>query len=113
MNIFVTSLDPVACAQALDDRRLVKMVLETAQLLSTVHRWYGTAIKDDVYKATHVNHPCSVWLRLSRGNYDWLLRHFQALLEEYTYRYNKKHSCQLMLPMFTRCVPKYLSLIHI
>lgn len=34
MNIFITDPAPTVSAIALDNRRLVKMVLETAQLLS-------------------------------------------------------------------------------
>jgi hypothetical protein len=108
MNIFVTSIDPVACAKALDDKRLVKMVLETAQLLSTVHRRFNTAIADMVYKPTHQYHPCSVWLAQSLGNYDWLLAHFNALCAEYTYRYGRKHMSEdKFATLFNRVKPRY------
>jgi len=89
MNIFVTSLSPTRSAKFLDNKRLVKMVLETAQLLSTALRYHGST--DDVYKATHVNHPASIWVRQNKSNYKWLLAHFRALNEEYTRRYGKIH----------------------
>lgn len=90
MNIFVTDPDPYVCANVLDDKRVVKMVLETAQLLSTaIHACGGVG----PYKVTHLNHPCSIWTRQSRANYDWLLQHFDALLMEYTDRYGKIHKC--------------------
>jgi hypothetical protein len=74
------------------DKHVVKMVLESAQLLSTVHRTLDTPnIPDFIYKATHKNHPCSVWARESVANYVWLVDHALALCVEYTYRYKKIH----------------------
>jgi hypothetical protein len=93
MNIFVTSPEPDLCAKYLDDKRVIKMVLETAQLLSTaIHAMGGTG----PYKPTHLNHPCSIWVRESRSNYQWTLNHFKALLNQYTIRYGKIHKCQAL-----------------
>lgn len=91
MNIFVTSPSPIESAKFLDDKRVVKMVLETAQMLSTaITECGGTGF----YKTTHRNHPCSVWARTSSTNYDWLRRHFKALCKEYALRYGKTHKCE-------------------
>jgi|ERR1043165_322676 hypothetical protein len=98
MNIFASSPDPEQCASFLDDKRLVKMVLETAQLLSTAINVCGSGIGP--YKTTHVNHPCSIWTRESVRNYTWLVWHFEALCEEYTKRYKKVHKCQQHLRAF-------------
>lgn len=88
MNIFATSADPRACAQALDNKRLVKMCLETAQLVSTAfHELQG---RDLGYKPTHVNHPCSIWARASYKNLEWLIAHWEYLCNEYRYRYEDK-----------------------
>jgi hypothetical protein len=100
------------------DRHVVKMILESAQLLSTAHRvldgkeWVDSssgrrikrfALNDEreyvMYKSTHINHPSAIWVRQSVENYLWLVEHFEALLNEYTYRYNKKHKCYDMLYM--------------
>lgn len=98
MNIFV--IDPEdfqANVVMLDDRRLVKMVLETAQLLSTaIVAVGGTA----TYKPTHFNHPDSIWTRANQANYKWLLTYFVAISDEYTYRYERQHKCVLLLPEF-------------
>ena len=112
MNIFYLDQDPTQAAQWMVDKHVVKMILESAQLLSTAHRILdgkeyidassGRRIKrwqlsDDrepiVYKATHINHPSAVWCRQSVENYNWLVDHFHALLQEYTYRYGKQHKC--------------------
>ena len=87
MNIFYLDNDPMTCAQMHNDKHVIKMILETCQLLSTAHRiidgvetmaksktgrnvkrWiipdkytHGKVKLNDVlYSATHVNHP-SAW----------------------------------------------------
>ena len=91
MNIFATSECPFESASYLDNKRVVKMILESAQLLSTALRHHGS---DAPYKATHVHHPCTKWVCQSRSNYMWLLQHFSALCGEYTKRYGKVHKSQ-------------------
>ena len=81
-------------AQALPDKLVVKMPLESAQMLSTAHRVLdGDELADSLrlYKATHINHPSSKWVRESQYNYLWLYAHFQALSKEYYHRYGKIH----------------------
>ena len=90
MNIFMTSPDPSACAVVMDDRRLIKMVLETAQLLSSAYRLQGLG-DNWAYKVTHQNHPCAVWCRDSKANLLWLCAHGIELANEYAYRYGKRH----------------------
>lgn len=88
MNIFVLHDDPVLAAKDQCNKHVVKMVLETAQLLCTaVIETGGTA----PYRATHKNHPCAIWARESKANFNWLKRHGLALAAEYTYRYGKTH----------------------
>lgn len=96
MNIFVLSTDPALAAQALCDKHIVKMCLETAQLLSTAARLHG-ANCGDLYRPTHVNHPCSIWTRSSRENYRWLLLHGNAIGQEYSQRYGKIHKSSLVI----------------
>jgi hypothetical protein len=90
MNIFVLDTDPTIAAQMQCDKHVVKMPLECAQMLSTVHRHYGS---DDfqLYKSTHKHHPCTLWAASSRANYAWLFDHFRALNDEYFHRYYKSH----------------------
>lgn len=93
MNIFVTDSDPVIAAQNLDDKRVVKMILESAQMLCTALHCHGASHRAQ-YKKTHENHPSNVWVRQTDSNYLWLLEHFKALCEEYTHRYGKVHKSQ-------------------
>lgn len=113
MNIFYIDRDPYKAAEQMVDKHVVKMILETAQLLSTAHRlldgeeyvgqsktgrkakrWRLPDEREDIlYSATHINHPSAVWCRQSNNNYTWLFCHFMGLLAEYTYRYGKEHKC--------------------
>ena len=113
MNIFVTDPDPVISAQTLCDKHVVKMVLESAQMLSTAWREPNDlrssefsskyADEHELYKTAHPNHPCSIWVRQARENYKWLYRHFLALCDEYTHRYGKSHaSARLKGPLMWR-----------
>lgn len=90
MNIFVLDRDPKKAAEFQCDKHIVKMCLETAQILSSALALNG---KKTTFKQTHVNHPCCVWARNSQENYEWLYEHFLALLQEYTERYGKQHAC--------------------
>lgn len=90
MNIFVLSKDPKKAAQYHCDKHVVKMVLETAQLLSTACHELGIE-SPTLYKATHKNHPCSIWTRKSKANFVWLCKLGIELSKEYTFRYGKQH----------------------
>ena len=111
MNIFYVNSDPEVAARSMVDRHVVKMILETAQLLSTAHRvidgeqyvgqsqsgrkakrWRLSGNVDAImYAATHINHPSAVWVRENSANYVWLYEHLLALGREYTHRYGRTH----------------------
>lgn len=114
MNIFVLDTNPVVAAQLQCDKHVVKMIVESAQMLSTAHRILdGTKIKrpsksgkrmvdywihpnsqleNTLYKAVHPSHPSTLWTMESVTNYHWHYNHFIALCKEYEYRYGKVHS---------------------
>lgn len=102
MNIFVLDTDPTLAAQAQCDKHVVKMVLETAQLLCSIYE-PGSA----PYKRTHYNHPCAVWMRSSLGNWQWLLAHGQALCHEYTHRYGKHHASSHVIAWCSEHAPEF------
>jgi len=98
MNIFITSSNPLECAIALDDLRLNKMILETAQLLCSAYPiLFKNKSTSGLYKDTHYNHPCAVWTRTSIINYIWLYKHFEHLSYEKEYRTDKTHKSFLEL----------------
>lgn len=96
MNIFfiddVNDIDLIARSHY--DKHVVKMILETAQILSTVNRCCGL---EQGYKATHKNHPMTLWAGESLENWIWLRRLGLSLCKEYTYRYNKIHKTQKVI----------------
>ena len=132
MNIFILNKDPVIAAQEQCDKHVVKMIVESAQMLSTVHRmldgvmerrpsksgsmlqyWKLDDDREDIlYKACHFNHPSTVWTRESKANYQWHYEHFIALCDEYTYRYGKVHSTDTKLRKELKQVPTNIPVKH-
>lgn len=101
MNIFVLSEDPIEAALAQCDKHVVKMITETAQLLSlgyskfTSQEQFQHAVKMGwAYRPTHENHPCSKWTLASKHNRRWLLEHADGLARTYTQRYGRVHKSQ-------------------
>jgi hypothetical protein len=86
MNIFYLDHDPDAAAYFHNDKHVVKMIVESCQLLSTVFP------EDKApYKRTHYNHPCAKWVRESLENWTWLAAMTYALLDEWRERYKHNH----------------------
>ena len=127
MNVFVLDDCPKKAAKMQCDKHIVKMPLESAQMLSTAHRlldgkvvsrmsnsgkrtlkhWQLSDSREDIlYKAAHVKHPCTIWTTESSANYRWHYEHFIALCEEYTYRYGKVHKSQEQLAEVLKVAPK-------
>lgn len=91
MNIFYLHEHPRKAAQLQCDKHVVKMILESAQMLCTAHRELDGDVPDVFYRSTHKNHPSSVWVRENIWHYVWLYNHFCALCDEYAHRYGKTH----------------------
>ena len=111
MNIFVTDADPIQSALNLPDKHVVKMPLETCQMLAIIYSdWYygvGNLHKLDgtPYRTAHGafrKHPCTIWAADNQYNLAWLIMHGLALCEEYTLRYHKVHACQDVIHQATR-----------
>jgi hypothetical protein len=94
MNIFVLDRDVRKCAQYHNDKHVVKMILESAQLLCGVHHMVEENTDEVPYRLSHKNHPCSIWARENISNYLWLCELGLELCKEYTHRYEKRHKSQ-------------------
>ncbi len=105
MNIFFLSANPSVAAQAHCDKHVVKMLLESTQLLWTAQWILRGSPPDDAprtkggalgYKPTHKNHPCAIWTRTKAANYQWLCCLATALAAEYHFRYPTAgpHACE-------------------
>ena len=128
MNRFILDENPKAAAEYHCDKHVVKMILEEAQMLSTAHRILdgvetvgqsksGRKAKrwkldddrnDKLYQATHVNHPCTQWSMQTFENYVWSVKLLRYLLDEYQFRYGKKHKCEELYPIL-RFTPTRIS----
>ena len=86
MNIFVLDRDIRRCAQAHCDRHVVKMILESVQIMCTALNGKGF---ETPYRSTHRHHPCVAWAAESHDNFLWLARLVDELNREYRYRYQR------------------------
>ena len=104
MNIFYLDENPEIAAQMHCDKHVVKMILESAQMLSTAHRVIDGEVVGDrkgLYKTAHKNHPSTIWTRTNNENYEWLWTLMYALMKEYGRRYKKHHATErLNGPLF-------------
>ena len=119
--------DPRRAAEYHCDKHVVKMILESAQMLCTAH-WIGWArmlnapplkprqlqqwLYDNVpkdmqppWKMTHANHPCTQWTQQVWGNYFWHSRLGLALCDVYTERYGKVHKSHELHRWLNRHIP--------
>jgi hypothetical protein len=124
MNIFFLDRDVRIAAQYHNNKHVVKMILESAQLLSTAHRvldgtmsiqtsstnrktknWKLNDQRETIlYKVSHLNHPSAIWARSNIDHYRWLYDLFYSLIGEYKYRYEGKyHKCETLLIPLLNC----------
>ena len=86
MNIFILDTDIEKCAQYHCDQHVVKMILESVQILCTALNKKGFTTP---YKSTHIKHPCVLWVEESFENFTWLQNLALALNAEYRFRYER------------------------
>jgi hypothetical protein len=97
MNIFVFNTDPRLAAKDHPKSYLVKMPLETAQLLCTAHHVLNPNKYEIPYRKTYQNHPCAKWVRQSKENYLWEVEYGLGLCEWFTKTRKKQHNCEPIL----------------
>jgi len=108
MNIFAiegtgNNIDWIASAKSQDNYRVVKMILESCQMLCTnLNYLYGEQVTP--YRSVMLNHPCTKWARESSANFEALIEHTMAMIEEYTERFGKIHKCAEVLD---KCIKLY------
>ena len=130
MNIFVLDRDPEKAAEYHCDKHVCKMIIEAGQMLCTAHwmswLWFLGKERSDFrlmrdvklylsenvpknkqppWSMTHVNHPCSIWTRLTQENYQWHLMLMNFLLAEYTTRYKKIHKAEKVFTWLSQNLP--------
>lgn len=101
MNLFVLDLDPRQAARDHCDRHVPKMILETAQMLSTAHHVLGSTTTE-LYRPAYVNHPCTRWVREAQANYTWAWALLDELLWEFFLRRGKYHATQRLIGPLSR-----------
>jgi hypothetical protein len=117
MNLFFLDVDPKKSAEYHCDKHVVKMILELTQMLYTAHHLNGTPDQSYLdkygYRAiSNPKHPTSVWVRVSLENYKYTVNVGLLLSKEYTYRYNRVHSCESHLVWLEKMLPVSFPYIH-
>lgn len=87
MNIFILDENIEKCAEYHCDQHVVKMILESVQMLCTALNKKGFFTP---YKSTHIKHPCVLWVEKSFENFSWLRNLAAALNNEYRFRFEKE-----------------------
>jgi len=113
MNIFYLDKCPYKAAELQYNKHVVKMILESAQMLCTAHHHYAEKYEINAeyipYKKAHYNHPSTIWCRQNKNHYRWLYNHMIGLGDEYTARYNKEHlsitKCKAKLSLYPHDIP--------
>ena len=130
MNIFILDEDPKVAARMQCDKHVVKMIVESAQMLCTTHRYLDGKEWIDrskngrkitrwshwtdppkasnhpvLYKSVMIKHPCTIWTCKSLENYDWHTEHALELCAEYTRRYGKTHATERLIQWCKKYIP--------
>lgn len=103
MNIFILDTDPVKAAAAHCDKHVVKMILESSQMLSTAVRILDSEFASKnplLMQIAYSQHPCTIWTRESAANFDWHLSLLESLHKEYESRYMRIHSASYLPRIF-------------
>lgn len=117
MNLFVLDLDHDKNAEYHVDKHVVKMILEACEMMCMAHwvqeeigfaphklekpeydavqariskfRNYDPTERHIPYvgRPSHINHPCTIWVRSSLENYMWTYNYAHSLEMERKYRY--------------------------
>ncbi len=125
MNIFVLDLDPKQAAVTQLDKHVVKMPLESAQMLSIVyseHYWgIGSVMKVDgtpflTKKGAFKNHPCTQWAAAKLENCAWLIMHGLGLCDEFGLRFGRDHGLMNSLfdtkDLFVKATGEPITIYH-
>ncbi|KAL0216784.1 hypothetical protein P9112_008968 [Eukaryota sp. TZLM1-RC] len=120
MNIFFLSKNPKEAANDMCDQHIVKMALESTQLMFTCH--HITRDPEDTqwmdkceietgrvpYKPSHQKHGSQLWLHESKANYMWLAQHAIGISEEYEKRYQKTLQGKVLIHWLAKNPPPNL-----
>jgi len=104
LNIFYLDNNIEKCSQSHADTHVIKMILESVQILCTALFLNGI---EAPYRPTHKKHPCVLWTSESFSNWLWLRELTVELNKEYRYRWNKKNDHLSYTVMNSLKVPKH------
>lgn len=90
MQLFILDRCPVHSAMYLADVHVIKMCLETAQILSSIMAIKGLPLFEGAPKPYNTRHPVIKAID-TQAKLNWVLNHNIALQAEFIYRFHKQH----------------------
>jgi len=97
MNVFHLNSNPEKAARLMHNKHVVKMILESAQMLCTAYHIKSDCRNDVPYKKAYENHPMTIWVRESTGNLEWLIRHSLELCSIYKKWRDREHASEKVI----------------
>lgn len=85
MNVFLPYESFKKCAQVLDDRRLIKQILECKQIIAMNER----KKEDDSYSSPYLNHPV---VKHYANQEHHIVEYALEMCREYEFRFNRFHT---------------------
>lgn len=113
MNLFILDSNPRLAAHYNCDKHVNKIIIESAQMLSAAHWLYGDNAYPHLMKLVFINHPVTVWVRMSRENYIWTTKYALGLCEEYKDRYWRTHKHERLHNWFANNIPEQITNQHL
>lgn len=71
------------------NRFITKEELKRVREFAATQRYLSQEERFVPYLPTMPNHPCTIWMRSSVGNFEWSRQYAYELEKEYTFRYEK------------------------
>lgn len=105
MNIFFLSANIQENANFYAKKHVLKIIIEITQMLYNAHHFAGTEFNHTPYRATHINHPMSKWVRQCQANYLYSVQLGILLCNRYTLEFHKQHACQVRLQWCQKHIP--------
>ena len=99
MQLYVLDYNTQKSVEMLSNCHVIKMCLETSQILSSVRFNLGVDLNNLMPKPYNPNHPV---IKAINNNHkiNWLLDYNRCLHNEYIYRFDKKHSYFKLIELY-------------
>jgi len=97
-NLYILDNYPKQVAACYIDNHVQSYIVDYAKILSACHHLNNPfAFKSSnkrIYRMCFKNHTITKWARVNTSHYEWLFGLWEALCNEYAFRFNKTHKTE-------------------